>query len=149
MRTCISVETTFAAAHYTNPHLSAAGTFHGHNWKVTVKVCKDGISAWVMDALKLKELVNDVAEPLRFSILVPEPDAGIWLKPKEGLREILEDALGIKIRVAVLPYPVVSAETVAYFFYERLKDELEKIDCIEVIVEESPGERGYISDCDT
>ncbi len=147
MRTCISVETSFAAAHYTNPHLSTAGTFHGHNWKVIAKVCKSGVSAWVVDALKLKEMINDIVDPLRFSILVPEPDANVWLKPK-GLREVIEDALGIKVRVAVLPYPIVSAETVAYFVYERLRDELEKIDCIEVIIEESPGERGYISDCD-
>ena len=147
MRTCISVETSFAAAHYTNPHLSSAGTLHGHNWRVTVKVCKEGVSAWVIDALKLKEKVNEIVEPLQFSILVPEPDAGVWLKPR-GLRDTIEDALGIKVRVAVLPYPLVSAETVAYFIYERLRDELEKIDCIEIIVEESPGERGYISDCE-
>jgi len=126
--------------------LSSASTFHGHNWKIKVKACKDEISAWVIDAVKLKEIVDNIAYPLRFSIMVPEPDASAWLKPK-GLREIIEDTLGIKVNVAVLPYPIVSAETVAYFFYEKLRDELERIDCIEVEVEESPGEIGYISDC--
>jgi 6-pyruvoyl-tetrahydropterin synthase len=74
------VEESFPAAHYTNPLLSPAGTLHGHNWKVKVTVCKEGKSGWVMDAVKLREKLNEIIDPFRFSLIVPETDAKAWLQ---------------------------------------------------------------------
>ena len=144
--TCISVDESFPAAHYTNPHLSPAGTLHGHNWKVKVTVCKAGVSAWVVDAVKLREVVRDLIDPLKFSLMVPEQDARAWLGPN-GFKEAIEENLGIKVRIAVIPYPIVSAETIAHFIYRHVRDELSGIDCIKVEVEESPGEVATFDDC--
>ena len=144
--TCISVDEAFPAAHYTNPRLSPAGTLHGHNWRVKVTVCKSGVSAWVVDAVKLRDVVRDLIEPLKFSLMVPEQDAKVWLGPN-GLKEVIEESIGVKLRVAVIPYPIVSAETVAHFIYKHVKDEIGGIDCIKVEVEESPGEVATFDDC--
>ena len=143
--TCISVEDSFPAAHYTNPRLSPAGTFHGHNWKVKVTVCKEGVSAWVVDAVKLRDVLSDIVDPLKFSVLVPETDARVWLGP-DGLKEQIEEALGVKVRVAVLPYPIVSGEIVAHYVCSRIKDEIDA-DCCRVEVEESPGEVATYDEC--
>ncbi len=144
-RTCISVEESFPAAHYTNPRLSPAGTLHGHNWKVRVTVCKEGVSGWVIDAVKLREKINDIIDPFRFSLIVPETDAKAWLAPG-GLRDLIEENIGAKVKVAVLPYPLVSAETVAHYIHTRLSDEI-SVDCIKVEVEESPGEMATYDEC--
>ncbi len=143
--TCISVEEKFPAAHYTNPRLSPAGTLHGHNWRVKVTVCKEGKSGWVIDAVKLRELLNEIIDPLRFSLIVPEQDARAWLQ-RNGLRDLIEENIGVKVRIAVLPYPLVSAETMAQYVYSRLIDEL-SVDCIRVEVEESPGEVATYDEC--
>ena len=143
--TCISVEEAFPAAHYTNPRLSPAGTLHGHNWRVKVSVCKEGVSAWVVDAVKLREALNDIVDPFRFSLLVPETDAKAWLGPG-GLKDIIEETLGVKVRIAILPYPIVSAEIVAHYVCSRLKEEIE-VDCCKVEVEESPGEVATYDEC--
>ncbi len=143
--TCISVEDSFPAAHYTNPRLSPAGTLHGHNWRVRVTVCKEGVSAWVVDAVKLREVLNDIIEPFKFSIIVPETDAKVWLGPN-GLKEVLEENLGVKVRVAVIPYPVTSGEVIAYYICSRIKDEIDA-DCYRVEVEESPGEVAVYDEC--
>ena len=143
--TCISVEEKFPAAHYTNPRLSPAGTLHGHNWRVKVTVCKEGKSGWVMDAVKLRELLNEVIDPLRFSLMVPEQDAKLWLQ-RNGLRDLIEENIGVKVRVAVLPYPLISAETMAHYIYSRLIDEV-NVDCLKVEVEESPGEIATYDEC--
>jgi len=143
--TCISVEESFPAAHYTIPRLSPAGTLHGHNWKVKVTVCREGKSGWVIDAVKLRNIVNDIIDPFRFSLIVPETDAKAWLSP-QGLRDIIEENIGVKVRVAVLPYPLVSAETMAHYVYSRLADEV-NADCLKVEVEESPGEVATYDEC--
>ena len=143
--TCISVDDVFPAAHYTNPRLSPAGTLHGHNWKVTVTVCKEGRSGWVMDAVALKNKLKDIIDPFRFSLIVPETDARAWLSPN-GLRDMIEENIGVKVRIAVLPFPLVSAETFAHYVYNRLSDEI-SFDCMRVEVEESPGEKATYDDC--
>ncbi|UXD22181.1 hypothetical protein IPA_02380 [Ignicoccus pacificus DSM 13166] len=143
--TCISVEDSFPAAHYTNPRLSPAGTLHGHNWRVRVTVCKEGRSGWVIDAVKLKEKLKEIIDPFRFSLIVPETDAKTWLAP-EGLREIIEENIGVKVRIAVLPYPLVSAETFAHYVHSRLSEEI-SCDCLKVEVEESPGEMATYDEC--
>ena len=103
------------------------------------------MSAWVVDAVKLREVLSDIIEPLKFSILVPETDAKVWLGP-DGLREVIEEALGIKVRVAVLPYPIVSGEIVAHYICSQIKEEIE-VDCCKVEVEESPGEVAVYDEC--
>ncbi|ALU12091.1 hypothetical protein EYM_00070 [Ignicoccus islandicus DSM 13165] len=143
--TCISIEETFPAAHYTNPRLSPAGTLHGHNWKVKVTVCKEGKSGWVIDAVKLRELVSEIVDPFRFSLIVPEQDARLWLQ-RNGLRDMIEENIGVKVRIAVLPYPLVSAETMAHYVHSRLSEEL-TVDCLKVEVEESPGEVATYDEC--
>lgn len=73
IRDCVS-DLVFDAAHYTP--VSGELLLHGHTFKV--EVCVEGVSGplWVVDFIKLRNVVGDIIEPLNYSLLIPVGDAG-------------------------------------------------------------------------
>lgn len=107
MRVCVD-NVSFEAAHYTP--VNNVPQLHGHTF--TVSVCVDGElreDFMVIDFMKLKELVENVVERYRYSLIVPKKDL-------EGL-----DIKGpFKLKLVILEYPQATAEAIAMSILDEL-----------------------------
>ncbi|MBI4691515.1 MAG: 6-carboxytetrahydropterin synthase QueD [Nitrospirae bacterium] len=67
----LMVETTFSAAHQLRGYKGKCEQMHGHNWKVQVHVVAERLNDIdiAMDFHDLKEILNEVVEPLDHSFL--------------------------------------------------------------------------------
>jgi 6-pyruvoyltetrahydropterin/6-carboxytetrahydropterin synthase len=141
----------FAAA-----HMATFGgemeALHGHNYAVTIEVVGTlTADAWVIDFSTLKSLGKAICDELDHKFL---------LQARSPLIEIKEGATNWKLRHSdrgfvfpktdVLPLPLdnTTAERIAEYFVERLRDDLRRhgaanITSVTVGIEEAPGQSGW------
>ncbi len=105
MRTCISVSSTFIAGHRLPRELSAkCSNIHGHNYRVRVKVCRDGETPWVMDLDKLYEMLDNISRDLDHAYILAQD------------QEEVPNAKNVR-----LPIKIASAEELARWFMDMFE----------------------------
>ncbi len=106
MRTCISVSSTFIAGHRLPRELSTkCSNIHGHNYRVRVKVCRDGETPWVMDLDKLYEILNNISRDLDHAYILAQD------------QEEVPNAKNVR-----LPIKIASAEELARWFMDMFEN---------------------------
>jgi len=112
----VYVENSFSAAHHLRLYKGKCENLHGHNWKVGVIVSSSKLNTqqMVIDFVKLKKVLNKILDQLDHKYLNNLP----FFKNNQP-----------------------TAENIAKFIYEKLKEKLLKyknIQKIKVIVWETP-----------
>lgn len=132
MRVCVG-NVGFEAAHYTP--VNNVPQLHGHTF--TVSVCVEGglrEDFMVIDFLKLKELVENIVERYRYSLIVPKKDL-------EGL-----DIKGpFKVKLVILEYPQATAEAIAMSILDELVTVFKSLNMeVGIVVKVFEGRDNYV-----
>lgn len=139
----------FAASHFLIFDDGTREPLHGHNYRVMVKGEASTLkSDMVFDFLDIKPIVREVCDSLDHKLLLPKENL---------LIELYEDNENIKLKtqdshfsfpkkdVLLLPLPNTSAERLAIYINERVRDLTFKrfsfeFESLEIEVEETPGQ---------
>lgn len=145
---------SFSAAHFITLAGHQCESLHGHNYRigVTVEGGVDPECAFVVDFGILKRIVRPYVQAVDHRVLLPTSNPKLELR-EDGER-LLVEYLGKqrfefpRSNCALLPISNTTAEMLAEYFGERVREELRKegmshLDTIEVEVEESAGQSGY------
>jgi 6-pyruvoyltetrahydropterin/6-carboxytetrahydropterin synthase len=142
-------ELRFAAAHFITFGQEGCEPLHGHNYRVQVSLtgCLNP-SGYVLDFIRLKELVREVLEPWDHSVLLPTHNPRIEVQERG---ERVEARCGDgeyafpRSDVRLLPIRNTTAELLACLICDRLLEILAAsgfgaAERLEVEVEEAPGQ---------
>ena len=145
---------SFSSAHFITLAGHQCESLHGHNYRIGVVVEGDidPECAFVVDFGVLKRIVRPYVQAIDHKVLLPTQNPKLQLR-EDGDR-LLVDYLGRqkfefpRSNCALLPISNTTAEKLAEYFAERVRDELRKeglshLDAMEVEVEESAGQSGY------
>lgn len=145
---------SFSAAHFITLAGHQCESLHGHNYRigVTVEGGVDPECAFVVDFGILKRIVRPQVQAIDHRVLLPTSNPKLELR-EDGDR-LLVNYLGKqrfefpRSNCALLPLSNTTAEMLAEYFAERVREELRKeglshLETIEVEVEESAGQSGY------
>ncbi len=132
MRVCVG-NVVFEAAHYTP--VNNVSQLHGHTF--TVSVCVEGglrEDFMVVDFLKLKELVENIVERYRYSLIVPKKDL-----------EELDIKGPFKVKLVILEYPQATAEAIAMSILDELVTVFKSLNMeVGVVVKVFEGRDNYV-----
>ncbi|HEV8599777.1 MAG TPA: 6-pyruvoyl tetrahydropterin synthase family protein [Gemmatimonadales bacterium] len=145
---------SFSSAHFITLAGHQCESLHGHNYRIGVTV-EGGIDpecAFVVDFGVLKRIVRPYVQAIDHRVLLPTGNPK--LKLSEVGEQLAVEYLGKEKFVfprsncALLPISNTTAEKLAEYFAQRVRDDLRKegldhLEGIEVEVEESPGQSGY------
>ena len=128
---------------------------HGHNYAVSVDLegDLDGIG-YIFDFIVLKEFAEHHCNALDHKTLIPSKNQHIKINDNNGNTEVLfrdKKFVFPESDVLILPIPNCTAELLAHYLCQKLKDDLENmkavnIGLIRVGVEESPGQTAYYTE---
>ena len=144
-----NAETKFSACHFLKEPLKCS-RIHGHNYYVSVEVESDiDENHFVVDFIKLKQIVKSVVEPLDHYVLVPELSQDLKItKYDENIEVITSDNKKYvfpKCDVKFLPLEATTSEMLAKYIHSQMKKVFpDKI--ITVKVEESRSTIAIFSD---
>jgi len=140
----------FAAAHFLVFADGSREPLHGHNYRVAVEGHAPELSQdMVFDFLDIKPIVRTLCNELDHKVLLPKSNSYLVITQHE-LNIALSCADGSSFSlpakdVLLLPIPNTSAERLAYFFNEQLRQRVFtqyqfKFQTLQVEVEETPGQ---------
>jgi len=119
----LMVETTFAAAHQLRGYKGKCEQMHGHNWKVQAHVAAERLNAIdiAIDFHELKELLNEVIEPLDHSFLNDIFPFTEKNPSSENIAKWIYDSLNKKLvseQIRVSAVTVWESDTASATYYE-------------------------------
>lgn len=145
---------SFSSAHFITLAGHQCESLHGHNYRVGVVVegDVDPECAFVVDFAVLKRIVRPYTQALDHRVLLPTNNAKLKLTERGESLEV--EYLGAhrftfpKSNCALLPITNTTAEMIAEYLAHRIRDDLRqedlnRLEAIEVEVEESVGQSGY------
>jgi len=145
---------SFSSAHFITLAGHQCESLHGHNYRIGVVVEGDidPECAFVVDFGLLKRIIRPYVQAIDHRVLLPTENPKLQLR-EDGDRLVV-DYLGKEKYVfprsncALLPISNTTAEKLAEYFAEHVREELHReglrhLDAIEVEVEESAGQSGY------
>jgi 6-pyruvoyltetrahydropterin/6-carboxytetrahydropterin synthase len=144
-----NADTKFSACHFLKEPLKCS-RIHGHNYYVSVEVESDiDENHFVVDFIKLKEIVKSVVEPLDHYVLVPELSHDLKIiKNDDSIEVITSDYkkyIFPKCDVKFLPLEATTSEMLAKYIHSQMKKVFpDKI--ITVKIEESRSTIAVFSD---
>ncbi|MGH7582068.1 MAG: 6-pyruvoyl trahydropterin synthase family protein [Gemmatimonadales bacterium] len=145
----------FAAAHFITLRGHMCEALHGHNYRVAVTVegPLDPECHFVVDFAVLKTVLRRWIERVDHRVLLPATNPKLSFREEHGLTSVDysgQPSYQFPTRdCAMLPMANTTAELLAGWFAERVRDELAAggvpIDRLEIEVEESPGQSATFS----
>lgn len=133
----LKTEAAFDSAHFLTDYYGKCENLHGHRWRVEVtleqpELQNDGtMRDMVLDFGVFKKAVRDLAESLDHTFLIEEGS----LKPET--QDMLESE---GFSLTIFPFRT-TAENLARYFYEQLKEQ--RLPVAEVEVDETPNNRAF------
>ncbi len=146
----------FSAAHFLIFPDGTAERLHGHNYKVYVEVesCLDD-HGLVLNFHEIKPLVREVVDELDEHLLLPGEHPTLTAERRDdGQMEVRYQERRYLIpadEVIVLPINNTSAENLAWFVCQQIRDRIQKkfpnvaLERLAVGVEETPGQQGMFT----
>ncbi len=111
VETCVS-NLLFDACHYTP--VDGVPTLHGHTFRLSVCVRGElSSSGWVIDFGKLREIVEGVIEPFRYSLIVPSKD-----------KDTINIEGNFRVRVVSIDAPAATGECLGLEICNRVRNKL-------------------------
>jgi 6-pyruvoyltetrahydropterin/6-carboxytetrahydropterin synthase len=137
----------FSACHFIVEH-EKCGRLHGHTYALNVEIEGERSQEYgfVVDFIELKGLIRALMDEVDHRVLIPEQNEKIRIEKREEEVEIsvLDKRYVLPLSdVAFLPVETLSAEDLAGYFLQRIKEELSRyrnITSIEVGVDEGAGQ---------
>ena len=140
---------SFCSAHFIIFNGSQCERLHGHNYQVAVEV--EGVlndDQLVFDFIALKKIMRRMTDELDHRMLVPRTNSKMSVDPGESsVRISYENREWVFPRedCALLPIENTTAELLAKYLAERLREELQKgqtinLSTLRIDVYESPGQ---------
>ena len=133
VETCVT-NISFEAVHYTP--VNGVPTLHGHTFRLTVCV-RGGISdkGWVIDFGKLREIVEEVVDPFKYSLIMPLKD-----------RDSISIKGNFKVKFALINAPVASGEYLGLELCRKVREKLagSGVDILDVGLELWEGSDNYV-----
>ncbi|MCL6472584.1 MAG: 6-carboxytetrahydropterin synthase [Firmicutes bacterium] len=125
---------------------------HGHNYAVSVDLEGElDEIGYIFDFIALKEFAEHHCNTLDHKTLIPAKNEHLTIKEGNGIVEVSfrdKQFMFPESDVLILPIKNCTAELLAYYLCQKIKDDLEdmgmgNITRIKVGVEESPGQAAY------
>lgn len=135
---CVEVKGNFSAA-----HVLEGETFHGHNFRVTVKVYGElnenhMANHMVIDFRDIKKILDSVCSELDHKIIVPSKASSVKILDKEvELRSNEKFYSFPKEDTSIIPIESATAELIAKYIHTKLKEKI--TNKISVKINESSG----------
>ena len=115
----------FSASHFLKEHIKCS-RLHGHNYYVSVEVSDDlDENYFVVDFMELTVKLKEIVEPLDHYILIPTKSDEIKIKEDKESIEVLTPTKRYvfpRADVCLLPLPATTAELLAKFIHDKLKE---------------------------
>ena len=140
---------SFSAAHFIVFRNTECERLHGHNYRVAAEVEGElDDDQLVFDFIVLKKIMRELTDELDHRMLVPERSSKISIVPGEdSVRLAYEDREWVVPRgdCALLPIENTTAELLAKYLAERLREELSRhgglgLKGLRIDVDETPGQ---------
>ena len=147
---------TFAAAHFITFRGHACESLHGHNYRVAIVIegSIDPECHFVVDFAILKRIVRSRVDRLDHRVLLPANNPKLVFRQANDMTYV--EYLGVQTYqfptrdCALLPVPNTTAEMLAEWFANQVRDELAaaggQIALLEIEVEESVGQSATYSE---
>jgi 6-pyruvoyl tetrahydropterin synthase/QueD family protein len=129
---------------------------HGHNYAVSVDLegTLDEQIGYIFDFIALKEFAEHHCNTLDHKTLIPSKNDRIKVNESEGIVEVeFKDKKFVfpESDVLILPIMNCTAELLAYYIAQKIKNDLEdmravNVTSIKIGVEESPGQAAYYAE---
>jgi 6-pyruvoyltetrahydropterin/6-carboxytetrahydropterin synthase len=115
----------FSASHFLLEHFKCA-RLHGHNYYISVEI-SDGLDDkyFVVDFMELNKKLKEIVEPLDHYVLVPTESEDIKINEQgDSVEVVTSDKRYVfpKEDVCFLPIPATTAELLAKYIHDKLKE---------------------------
>lgn len=138
---------TFSGTHIIPMH-KKCGRLHGHDYAINTviegEIGKDGV---IMDFIRVKEVLRDVASELDHRVLIPKKDRGVTVKNDYVFYKVGDKEFKLPLCDCILlDIEVASAETLAEFVLRRLLQKVKfpkNVHRIEIGVDEGRGQGAW------
>jgi 6-pyruvoyltetrahydropterin/6-carboxytetrahydropterin synthase len=139
----------FSSAHFITYDGHACETLHGHNYRVRVTLAGPvDENYYVLDFTRIKKMMKRLCDEMDHRMLLPLHNRLMTLEQRDdGVSVCYKQRHFFFPRedVVLLPVPNTTAEMLAQYLCQRVKEELKPLnppplDYIELEVEESPGQ---------
>ncbi len=127
------VKLGFSASHFLTEH-PTCGTIHGHNYGITISLeIKESLlneKYMVVDFQDIKQIVNDIIDPLDHKLLIPEASNDLELKKENEFMEIHVKSVNKTYKIPhqdliLIPIPATTAECLAKFIFKGIQKKLQ------------------------
>jgi 6-pyruvoyltetrahydropterin/6-carboxytetrahydropterin synthase len=139
----------FAAAHFITFGAEGCEPLHGHNYRVSVTLTGDlDRDSLVYDFIALKRDMERLIGTIDHRVLLPGTNPRLLVEAVDGQIEVTHPSRRYSFPesdVVILPVPNTTAEKIAEYLGEQLRDRLpdasaRRIRSLEIEVEETPGQ---------
>lgn len=143
-----SSKITFSGTHIIPMH-KKCGRLHGHDYAINTVIEGDvGQNGVIMDFIRVKEFLREVATELDHRVLIPKKDPGVSIDKDYVIYRVGDKEFKLPLCDCILlDISVASAETLAEFVLRRLLQTVKfpkNVRRIEIGVDEGRGQGAWI-----